>query len=148
MIEIILKKDINGIGKEGDIVKVKEGYARNYLLPKKLALKTTKFNLEQFKLEAKRKTKQAEKEKEIGLQLSEKIKNASCTIRVEAQADDTLFGTVTALDIETALKGEGLNDDKKQILLDEPIKKIGVYQVSIKIHPEITSIVKLWVVRK
>lgn len=148
MIKIILREGIKGLGKEGDIIEVKDGYARNYLLPKNLALETTKFNIEQFELEKKRKAKRLESEKELSLQLSEKIKNTSCTITVEVQPDDVLYGTVTAQDIEKSLKEEGLDIDKKQILLEEPIKKLGVYQIPIKVHPEITSTVKVWVVKK
>ena len=148
MIKVILKENVGGLGKEGDIVEVKDGYARNYLFSKNFAVETTKFNIKQFELEKRKKVKSLEKEKEIGLQLSEKIKNSSCTITVEAQPDDTLYGAITAQDIERNLKREGLDIGKKQILLNEPIKKLGVYQVSIKIYPEITSTIKVWVVRK
>ncbi len=148
MIKVILKENIKGLGQEGDTVEVKDGYARNYLFPKNFAMETTKFNIEQFELKKRKKAKSLEREKKIGLQLSEKIKNISCTITVEAQPDDTLYGAVTAQDIEGNLKREGLDIDKKQILLDKPIEKLGVYQVSIRIHPEITSSIKVWVVRK
>lgn len=148
MARIILKENVEGLGKEGSIVEVKNGYARNYLLPKNLAFEATDFNIKLFEEEKKKKLKKLEKEKEVSLQLAEKIKSASCTIAVEAQPDDVLYGAVTVHEIENALKEEGLNVDKRQILLDEPIKKLGVYQVSVKLHPEVTSILKVWVVRK
>jgi large subunit ribosomal protein L9 len=148
MIRVILRENIKGLGKEGDIVEVKDGYARNYLLPKSLAFEANEFSLRQFELERKKKAKRIEKERELSLQLAEKIKNSSCTITVEAQPDDTLYGAVTTQDIEKSLKEEGFEVDKKQILLEEPIKKLGVYQIPIRVHPQITSVIKVWVVRK
>lgn len=148
MAQIILRENVKGIGKEGEVVEVKDGYARNYLLPKNLALEATDFNIKLFDEEKKKKVKKLEKEKGLSLQLAEKIKSISCTITVEAQPDDVLYGAVTAQEIEKSLKEEGLDVDKKQILLDEPIKKLGVYQVSIKLHPEVTSSLKIWVVKK
>ncbi|MFH1856261.1 MAG: 50S ribosomal protein L9 [Candidatus Omnitrophota bacterium] len=148
MIKLILKENVKGIGKVGQVIEAKDGYARNYLLPKNLALKATDFNIKQVEKEKEKKIKTLEKEKDLSLQLAEKIKNISCTIAVEAQPDDTLYGAINAQEIEKILKEEGFNIDKTQIMLEEPIKKIGVFQVPIKLHPEVTSSVKIWVVKK
>jgi large subunit ribosomal protein L9 len=117
-------------------------------LPKRLALEVNEFNIKQFEIEKKKEAKRLEKEKGLASKLAEKIKSISCTITAEAQADDTLYGTVTVQDIERSLKEEGFSIDKKQILLDEPIKKLGVYQIPVKLHPEITSSIKIWIVKK
>lgn len=148
MKKLILKMDVDGLGRTGDRIEVKDGFARNYLFPKKLAVEINDFNLKQFELEKKKEARKIEKEKELSLQLAEKIKTVSCTIAVEAQPDDNLYGSVSTTDIVRSLAEEGFNFDKRQILLDEPIKKTGVYQISVKIHPEVTAVVKVWVVKK
>lgn len=146
MIKVVLRQDIDKVGKRGDTVSVKDGFARNFLLPKGLALFATKDNLkkveqEKVKLEQ---NKQIEKNKAKGL--AEKLHGFSCTIAVEAQ-DDNLYGSITAAEIAKALEDEQIKIDKNDILLEEPIKKLGIYEVEIRLHPEVTTKIKVWVVK-
>jgi len=148
MIKLILLQDVEKLGKSGEIVTVKEGYARNYLLPEKLALFATSQNLKAIEIEKRLKAEAQEKEKHQAQQLAELISGTSCTIAVEAGRDDKLFGSVTTIDIQKALEQEGIVVDRKKIDLKEHIDQIGIYQVPIKLHPEITTNLKLWVVKK
>ncbi len=146
--KLILLQDVKELGKSGEIVAVKDGYARNYLLPQKLALLATSQNLKAIEVERKRKAQAQEKEKHEAQQLAELISRASCTIVVEVGRDDRLFGSVTSIDIQKALEEEGIILDKKKIELKEHINQIGIYAVPIKLHPEVSANLKLWVVKK
>ena len=145
--KVILLEEIPSLGKAGDAVKVAEGYGRNYLIPQKKAIEATSKNIkvwEHQKNLLKDKIGKAKKETE---KLAEKIEGLSCTISKQTGEEDKLFGSVTSMDIEESLKGEGIEIDRKKILLDEPIKKLGVYTIPIKLHPEVIANLKLWVVK-
>ena len=146
--KVILINDVEKLGKMGDLLDVKEGYARNYLFPKNLAIKETKEGLKAFEERKKRRAKEIEKEKTKFEELSNKINSASFTIQAVAGDEDKLFGSVTTDDIAVALSAENIQIDKKQVHIKEPIKKLGVYQVEIKLHPEVTATAKIWVVKK
>jgi large subunit ribosomal protein L9 len=146
--KIILKEDIPSIGKRGDIVNVSDGYGRNYLIPKKLAFLATTNNIKAFENEKKNKEKKLLKVKKEALNLASKIESFSLTINVKVGEGDKLFGSVTSKDIEERLKKEGINIDKKDIILDEPIKALGVYSIPIRIHSEVHAKLKLWVVKE
>ena len=146
--EVILREKVENLGNVGDTIKVADGYARNYLLPKKLALKST---LEAKKIIAEEKKKKAikeEKEKKNALSMVQKIEKISCTIARQVGEEDKLFGSVTSADIAEALKNEGIEIDKKKIELAEPIKSLGVYHIPIKLHSEVIANVKIWVVKE
>jgi len=146
--KVILIEDVKSLGSMSEVVNVKDGYARNFLFPKKLARPATSSNLKIIE-EIKKKRQQAlEKEKKSAESLREKLASVSCTIAVEAGDDDRLFGSVTPQDIAQALEAEGFSLGKKKIVFDEPIKKLGVYHVSIKLHPEVKAAVKVWVVKR
>lgn len=146
--EVILLQDVEKLGKEGEIVKIKDGYGRNYLIPRKLAIPSSTQAFKILELKKKRKVLEEEKSKSAAKDISEKISSLSCTISVESGLDDKIFGTITPEMIRNALIQEGLNIDKKQILIEEPIKKLGVYQVKIKLHPEVIASLRIWVVKK
>ncbi len=146
--KVILIEDVKNIGSMGDIVDVKDGYARNFLFPKKLAREAIKSNLKIIADIKKKKLIAQAKEKKEADAVKEKISALSCTIPVEAGEDDKLFGSVTSQDISRAFEMEGLIIEKRKIILEEPIKKLGVYNISIKLHPEMTAEVKVWVVKK
>ncbi|MBU1006355.1 MAG: 50S ribosomal protein L9 [Candidatus Omnitrophica bacterium] len=146
--KVLLIEDVKNIGSIGEIIQVADGYARNYLFPKNLAKPATDTNLKIIDEIKKKKTSSLAKEKKEAEALKEKIALISCTISVEAGDDDKLFGSVTAQDICEAFIAEGLELDKRKIVLEEPIKKLGVYQITVKIHPEVTGTVKVWVVKK
>ncbi|MCB1194819.1 50S ribosomal protein L9 [bacterium] len=146
--EVILLQKIKGLGVEGDLVKVADGYARNYLVPKDFAVIATKSNVKKID-EIKRKQLSLErKELEQAQQLAEKLANVSCTIAVRVGEDDKLFGSVTSLDIAKILEREGVPVDKRKIHLDEPIRSLGVFPVDIKLHHQVTGVVKVWVVKE
>lgn len=146
--EVILNKDIERIGKAGQVIKVKDGFARNFLIPNGLAIPVNAANLKRLEEEKKRKILQLEKYKKEAEALKEKLSSLSLTIPVLTQEDDTLFGSITSLDLANALKEEGLNIDKNQIVLEEPIKSLGIYDVPVKLHPEVMTEIKVWVVKK
>lgn len=146
--KIILKKDIEKLGKSGEIVSVRDGYAQNYLFPKDLALSASETNLKIVEQEKKRLIILKEKEKNFAQDLAEKINALSCTISVEAGPDGKLFGSVTTQDIAQAYKQEGIDLDKRKIELPQPIKEVGVFKINIWLHPEVTAQAKVWVVKE
>ena len=146
--KIILLKDVGNLGKSGDIVSASEGYARNFLLPRGLALSATEQNIKVAEANRKQKTEAMEREKQEAAKLSDAISKISCTIAVEAGKDDKLFGSVTSADIQKVMEAEGINVDKKKIELKEHITQIGIFQIPVKLHQEITANLKLWVVKK
>ena len=146
--EVILLQDIEKLGRENDVVKVKDGYARNYLIPRNLAVLSSPNALKTLELRKKaRQAKEQIKKKDLE-ELSKKINSLSCTIAVESGVDDKIFGTVTSEGIRNAIGQEGVDIDKRNILIEEPIKKLGVYQVKIKLHPEVKAALRIWIVKK
>ncbi len=146
--EVILKQDIVSLGKANTVVKVKDGFARNFLIPNGLAVPLNPANLKKLEAEKQKKSLQAQKVKKEAEALKEKFASVSSTIRVLAQEDEKLYGGISAQDLAAALKEEGLGIDKNQILLDEPIKSLGIYEVPLKLHPEISAKIKVWIVKK
>lgn len=146
--EIILKKTVEKLGVIGDVVSVSDGFARNYLLPKGLAEVSTPEKVSMIeKLKEKRKLEK-EKEKEQVNVLLDKLSNTSCTITVKAGEEDKLFGAVTSSDIADALNEQGVDVSKKKIILEQPIKKLGIYNITVKLALEKTVDFKLWVVKE
>lgn len=145
--EVILLEDIENLGKFGDCVQVASGYARNFLLPQKLAEPNSP--TAQRTIESKKRLKEKGEVQALSQakSLAEKIAATSLTIVRQVGEKDKLFGSVTAIDIAKALKEEKINIDKKHILLEEPLKALGIYTVPIKLHRDITSELKLWVVK-
>ena len=146
--KIILLQDIKKVGNAGEVVSVKDGYGRNYLIPKKLATPFTKSAQKEIEARKKKEARQKEKVKSVAQVLAERIKGLSLTISMEAGMEDKLFGAVTTEKIMVALNQEGIHVDKKNILIEEPIEKLGVYEVSVKVHPEVKAPVRIWVVKK
>ncbi|MBW1971976.1 MAG: 50S ribosomal protein L9 [Deltaproteobacteria bacterium] len=146
--DVILLTQVPSLGNPGEIVAVKNGYARNYLIPKKLAIPASKSNVKQLEHQKRLIKAKHEKAKIEAEKLASKIEKFSCTIAKKAGEEDKLFGSVTAKDIEESLLKADIHVDRKKILLDEPIKKVGIYEVPIKLHPEVTVNLKLWVVKE
>lgn len=146
--EIILIEDIPSLGKRGKIIKVADGYARNYLIPRNLALPATKQNIKKIQ-EHQKLTKIKEiKEKSDAEELAKQLATLSLTISKKAGENDLLFGTVTNADIEAELAKLGYEIDKRKIILEEPIKRLGIYEVPIKLHKDVSATVKVWVVKE
>ena len=146
--QVILLKDVDSLGKMGDLIRVKDGYGANFLIPRKLAKKVTANSARFLEDEKKRGVLKLRRLKEKAESVKVKLEGMSCTIAAQAGEDEKLFGTVTPEMIRDAYAEDGLELDKKQIQLGEHINKLGVYTVSIKLHPEVTATAKVWVVKK
>jgi len=146
--KIILLQTVKGLGKTGETVSVKNGYARNYLIPNKLALPASAASVKgldhQKRLIEARLVQEKRKAEEEAKQLS----SISCTIERHVGEEDKLFGSVTTRDIAQALADEGFEVDHSQVYLEEPIKFLGVYHVEVRLHLEVETKVKVWVVAK
>lgn len=146
--KVILIKDVDKLGKIGDEVTVKDGYARNQLLPRKEAIEATKGAIKVLEQKKGQAVRKAKKHREESALIAEKIASISCTIPMEAGEEDKLFGAVTAEMISATLAAEGVEIDKRKIILEQPIKAIGVYNVEIRLHPEVKAEARVWVVKK
>ncbi len=146
--EVILEKDVSGLGKAGAVVKVKDGHALNYLIPRGLAVLATDANRKKLDQEIQRRNIQQEKLKQEATALKDKLANVSLTIPVLVHEGEKLYANVAAQDISRVLKDEGFNVEKNLIVLDEPIKALGIYEVMVKLHPEISAKIKIWIVKK
>jgi large subunit ribosomal protein L9 len=139
-VKVILRQDDKKLGKRGDIVEVSEGYARNFLLPKNLALPATEANLNQAKQQKAVAEFRAKAREDEARMLANQLSKLQVTVRVKVGENGKLFGSVTAKDVTDALvKETGLDIDRRKIELKEPIKKTGEYKALAKLHPEITS---------
>jgi large subunit ribosomal protein L9 len=146
--KVILTQDIPSLGNRTDVVDVKPGFARNFLIPQGKALPANDANLKRLQQSIKHDDLKQNRNKGKSEELAKKLAEVSCTATVQAGEDDKLFGSVTAADIAGLLSAQGLEIDKRRIVLEEPIKKLGVYNIPIKLHPDVEAIIKLWVVRQ
>jgi len=145
--DVILLKDVEGLGEAGDIVKVKPGYARNFLTPRGLALRSSKRNLavaEEKKNVAKARKARAN---QVNQQLADSLEKIELTIEMQVGEEEKLFGSVTTQDIHKALLEKELEIDRHMILLEEPIKALGVYNIPIKISDELQPGIKLYIIK-
>lgn len=147
-IEVVLTESNPKLGQRGQVIKVSAGYAYNYLIPHKKAALATPASLKNFEAEQARHAKELANMKAHAEALAAKILALSLTLEVLAGEAEKLFGAVTAQDIHEGLLTQGIAVDKKDIQLPEPIKKLGAYTVSVKLHPEVQVKLKLWVVKK
>jgi large subunit ribosomal protein L9 len=146
--EIILSKDVESIGKVGDIVKVKDGFARNYLLPRKLGIAATAGNRKKIEqLKAKEAALYQERKKEAEA-LAEKIAKVSVTITVEVNDLDKMYGNVGESEILRSLEQEGYDFKKNQLIIEKPLNELGIYEIGINLHPEVKGKFRLWVTKK
>lgn len=145
--QLLLNKNIEHLGRIGEIVTVKPGYARNYLLPMGLAVPVTKANLAQIEKVRERAVAEERLRLESMREFAAKVEQTSVTIEGRANDDGHLFGSVAATQIAHALQEKGITVEAKTIRLDHPIKEIGVYDVVVHLHPEVDATVKVWVVQ-
>ena len=145
---IVLREDVEKLGHRGEVVEVKAGYARNFLLPKKKGLPATDGNLKVVERERRRYVVHQAKEREEAAAIARRLAGISCTIVRKVGENEQLYGSVTASDIAEYLEREGVAVDKRRILLDDPIKALGIYTVPVKVHPEVTGEVRVWVVKE
>lgn len=144
--KVILLQDVKGKGKKGEVKNVSDGYARNYLFPKKLAEEATSGNLNALKANQKKERKQAEAEKAEAERLKEKIEKLTVDISAKSGEDGRLFGSVTSKQIAEQLKKLNVKVDKRKIELDQPIRALGYTKVPVKVHHEVTATVNVHVV--
>ena len=147
-IELLLLSNVDKLGKSGEVVKVSAGYARNYLLPRHLAIRASKGVVAVAEEIAKNRQQQLKKALEEVQRLKEKIEAAECQIAVKVGKEGKLFGSVTSADIAKALDKQSIQLDRRKMVLKEPIKGLGDYSVSIKLHPEVEASLKVRVVRQ
>ena len=144
--KILLKKEIKKLGNVGDVVDVANGYARNYLLPKKLATVVTKGNIEQINLQVlKNEEKRKEEIKDLQV-LAAKIADISYTITVKTNKEGKLFGSVSAADIAKVLSEKGFQIDEKMVILEAPIKKCELHNITVVLHPDVNAQCRVWIV--
>jgi len=146
--KVILCQAVKGLGERGNIVLVSDGYGRNYLIPRRLAWEANEKNIRRLKEEKQKEEEKDEKILRSAVTFASKLDKISCTISVKVGENEKIFGAVTSSDIREALLSKGIDVDKKDILLDEPIKKLGVYTVEVRVHSKVTGRVKVWVVKE
>ena len=146
--EVILRKDHEKLGPVGTKAVVKDGYARNYLIPRGLAYEATAGALRALEEEKKQAERRSSKELKSSEHLAQELEKISITIQMKVGEDERLFGSVTSQMIADSLKEKGFDLDKRIIDLEEPIKALGIYNVNVKLHPSVLGKVKVWVVRE
>ena len=147
--KVILLQDVKALGKEGDVVNVSDGYARNLLLPKKMGVEATPKHMNDLKLKKQHEAKEAQELYEAAQALAEKLKDKKVTVKMKAGEGGRTFGSVSTKEIATAAKEQlGLELDKKKMQLPEPIRAFGMTEVSVKLHPKVTGSLTVHVVEE
>jgi large subunit ribosomal protein L9 len=144
---VILQEDVQHLGETGDIVRVKDGYARNYLVPRGFAVVADEKNVKQLEHYKRIAAAKAKKKLVAARELADKLGQTAVSIRRESGEEGKLFGAVTNRDIAEALEAEGLVIDKRMIILDEPLRNIGVFNVPVKVHPGVEATAKVYVIQ-
>ena len=146
--KVVLRQAVDRLGQLGEIIEVKDGYARNYLIPQKIAYPATKGYLKALEEEKKQLTRRQEKELHTAEKLAAELEKVSLTIPVKVGEEDRLFGAVTSQSITDALAEKGFQIDKRKIELGDQIKTLGVYTVDVKLHSNVSAKIKVWVVKE
>jgi large subunit ribosomal protein L9 len=143
--EVILREDVDKLGRRGDVVKVAEGYGRNFLLPRRLAMAVTESNKAMIAKERKAHDARLAKEKAEHEAVAQRIASLRFVAPRKVGENDVLYGSVTSGDIAEFLKAKGIEIDKRKVALDEPIKKLGEHEIKLKLHPDVVATLKLLV---
>ncbi len=146
--DVILCEDIKNLGKTGDVIHVKEGFARNFLLPKKKAYPATQANIKRIEKRKQELKQKAEEQKVQAQELAEQLSHISCTVAVEVNDIEKMYGSVTEKEISQAITSEGFEVDINAIRLEKPIEELGIYEVAVNLHPEVEAKVRVWVTKK
>lgn len=146
--EIQLMADVEGLGVQGDVVRVKDGYARNYLLPKGLGAPVTEASRRRLQRLIRKRAEEQEMQLGQAREVAARLAEVSCTIPIKAGPDGKLFGSVTAQHIAEFLSAQGVNVDRRQILLAEPIRELGAFDVPVRLHAEVSVPLKVWIVKE
>ncbi|MEE4311674.1 MAG: 50S ribosomal protein L9 [candidate division KSB1 bacterium] len=145
--KVILRKDVEHLGNVGELLEVKPGYARNYLIPQGIALIANEKNMKRLEEEQRQQEIKKDRDKIAAEKLSEELSKVSCTASVQVGEEDKVFGSITSQDIAELLKEKGFDVDKKKIIMEEPIKALGIYDIPIKLHTDVEAKIKVWVVK-
>ncbi|MFA6109162.1 MAG: 50S ribosomal protein L9 [Candidatus Latescibacterota bacterium] len=146
--KVILLKDVEGLGQAGEVVRVAPGFARNFLIPQRQALVATDASVAQFESRRRQNEAVVERERRAAEVLAKQLEKESLTAQVRVGEEDRLFGSVTAQNIAELLAAKGLEVDRRLIDLEEPIRALGVYNINVRLHSQVTAVVKLWVVKE
>jgi len=146
--EIILMENVEKLGQVGDVVKVKNGYARNYLLPRQLGMPATAGNIKRIEKEKAKRIAAWEEDKKIAQEKADIISKVSLTIAVEVNDQEKLYGAVSETEILEALEAEGHKIDKKSLVLEKPVDDLGIFDIGVKFHPQVIAKIRLWVTKK
>ncbi len=146
--KVILRKDVETLGKVGDVISVKDGYARNYLIPRDIAFAATESSVKALEEEKKQQARKLEKEKKSSEALATQLEKTSVTIKMKVGEDDKLFGSVTSQMIGDALQEKGITLDKRQIELEDSLKSLGIFDVNVKLAGGVVGKLKVWIVRE
>ena len=145
---IILMENVEKLGQVGDVVKVKDGYARNYLLPRQLGVPATAGNVKRIEKEKTKRLAVYEAEKKEAEQKAELLSKVSLTVAVEVNDQEKLYGAVPESDIIDAFHKEGQHIDRKSLVLEKPVDDLGIFEIGVKLHPQVIAKIRLWVTKK
>jgi large subunit ribosomal protein L9 len=141
--QVILRKEVEKLGAEGELVKVKDGYARNFLIPRGLAVRATEGRIRAIETEKKQKAFKIERERKAARDLAESLERLLLNVKVKAGEEGRLYGTVTAQMVADGLKAKGFDIDRKQITIDPPIKQVGKHEVAVKLYSDVVAKLQL-----
>lgn len=145
---IILTQDMKDLGRIGDVVRVKDGYARNYLLPRQMAMAATASNIKRMEKEKAGRQAAYEQQKVQAQAKAAVFTKISLTVAVEVNDQEKMYGAVPETEILKALAAEGQKVDKKDLVIEKPVEELGIFEIGVKLHPEVTAKVRLWVTKK
>ncbi|MDE1920115.1 MAG: 50S ribosomal protein L9 [Candidatus Omnitrophica bacterium] len=145
---VILMKNVEKLGRLGDVVKVKDGYARNYLLPRQLGMPATKGNIQRIEREKAKRLAIDEAERKEAQQKADILSKVSLTLAVEVNDQEKLYGAVSESDILEALEAEGHKVDRKTLVLEKPVDELGIFEIGVRFHPQVIAKIRLWVTKK
>ncbi|MFH1502960.1 MAG: 50S ribosomal protein L9 [Candidatus Eisenbacteria bacterium] len=146
--KLILTEDVKRLGSRGDLVTVKDGYGRNFLIPTGKAMPATPGNLVKLEDRAKSEEAKLKRDKSAAMEFAQRLAGVSCSVRVQADESDKLYGAVHEKDISAALEEQGLQVDPQAVILEEPIKTLGVFPVKVHLFREVDAEIKVWVIRE
>jgi len=146
--EIILMENIEKLGSVGDVVKVKNGYARNYLLPRQKGMPATAGNIKRIEKEKEKRLAIFEAEKKEAQKQADELSKVSLTIAVEVNDQEKLYGAISESDILDALHAQGQKIEKKSLVLEKPVDDLGIFEIGVKLHPQVIAKIRLWVTKK
>ena len=145
---IILMENVEKLGQVGDVVKVKNGYARNYLLPRQLGVPATAGNVKRIEKEKAKRLAIYEAEKKEAEKAAEALSKVSLTVAVEVNDQEKLYGAISESDIVEAFEAAGQKIDKKSLVLEKPVDDLGIFEIGVKLHPQVVAKIRLWVTKK